>query len=186
LSGSARTLSLTCHPQGGRNPVRRIDVHLDLAADGKLVIRYVLDADLDAVRIPQPRPPRHTDLLWHHTCFELFIRAIGSPLYIEYNFSPSGEWATYAFVGYKEAVPLPKDGPAPSLRMLKTPTALELEAVVYPQQINPELAGADLSFAISAIIEDRDGALSYWALAHPLSQPDFHHAQSFVLTLPRV
>ena len=28
------------------------------------------------------------------------------------------------------------------------------------------------------------GAISYWALAHPAEKPDFHHPDSFVLTLP--
>jgi hypothetical protein len=37
---------------------------------------------------------------------------------------------------------------------------------------------------LSAVIEDVDGGLSYWALAHPSDKPDFHHPDSFALTLP--
>lgn len=36
-------------------------------------------------------------------------------------------------------------------------------------------AGARWALGLSAVIEQSDGALSYWALAHPRPQPDFHH-----------
>ncbi|QLQ12045.1 MAG: hypothetical protein HZY74_00360 [Brevundimonas sp.] len=37
---------------------------------------------------------------------------------------------------------------------------------------------------LTAVIEDTDGTISYWALAHPSDKPDFHHPDSFVLELP--
>ena len=37
---------------------------------------------------------------------------------------------------------------------------------------------------VSTVIETVDGAISYWALAHPPDKPDFHHPESFVLELP--
>ena len=33
----------------------------------------------------------------------------------------------------------------------------------------------DGRIGLSAVIETTDGALSYWALAHPAEKPDFHH-----------
>lgn len=46
--------------------------------------------------------------LWQSTCFELFIAAAphqgqATP-YLEFNFSPSGDWALFAFTGYREPV----------------------------------------------------------------------------------
>jgi hypothetical protein len=43
-----------------------------------------------------------------------------------------------------------------------------------------------LRLGLSAVIEDIDGRLSYWALKHPPGKPDFHHPDSFALdvTLP--
>jgi hypothetical protein len=32
---------------------------------------------------------------------------------------------------------------------------------------------------LSALIEDTSGRKSYWALAHPSGNPDFHHADCF-------
>jgi hypothetical protein len=37
--------------------------------------------------------------------------------------------------------------------------------------------------ALAAVIEERDGAKSYWALAHPLGKPDFHDPNCFILDL---
>jgi hypothetical protein len=33
------------------------------------------------------------------------------------------------------------------------------------------------------VIEDDQGRISYWALAHPASKPDFHHRDGFALVL---
>ena len=34
----------------------------------------------------------------------------------------------------------------------------------------------------SAILEEEDGTISYWALAHAPGRPDFHHPDCFALT----
>ena len=44
---------------------------------------------------------------------------------------------------------------------------------------------ARLQLALSAVIEDKQGVLSYWALTHPPGRPDFHHPDAFVLELER-
>jgi hypothetical protein len=36
---------------------------------------------------------------------------------------------------------------------------------------------------LSAVIEDLDGVLSYWALRHPPGKPDFHHPDTFALEI---
>jgi len=46
------------------------------------------------------------------------------------------------------------------------------------------LPGASsLRLALSAVVEETDGRLSYWAIAHPGERPDFHHRDGFVLPL---
>ncbi|HET7158310.1 MAG TPA: DOMON-like domain-containing protein [Burkholderiales bacterium] len=179
---SPRTLTLTCHPQSRNSAVRDIQAHIARGSDDMLAIRYVLEADLDAIRIPEQRAPRHADRLWQHTCFELFIRAACAPNYVELNFSPSGEWAIYTFDQYRVPASLKTDRPAPRVAVRATRAALELEAAIQLDTMITPL-NVNLAIAISAVIEDREGALSYWALAHPAGQPDFHHAVSFALTL---
>ena len=47
---------------------------------------------------------------------------------------------------------------------------------------SPGRAGG-LRLALAAVLEDQQGALSYWALAHPPGKPDFHHPVGFTLEL---
>ena len=47
-----------------------------------------------------------------------------------------------------------------------------------------ELPHGAKRLGLSTVIEDGDGGISYWALAHPSAKPDFHHPDSFVLDLP--
>jgi hypothetical protein len=37
---------------------------------------------------------------------------------------------------------------------------------------------------VSAVVENADSSLSYWALRHPPGKPDFHHPDCFALELP--
>ena len=38
------------------------------------------------------------------------------------------------------------------------------------------------NIGLSAILEEDDGTISYWALAHGSGRPDFHHPDGFTLT----
>ena len=50
--------------------------------------------------------------------------------------------------------------------------------------LSPIIAlGIGLQTAITAIIQTKDGKESYWALAHPGKQADFHLRESFILSL---
>ena len=140
-------------------------------------VRYTLDGDPRHLRVPAPRPPRFADNLWQHTCFELFLRDSRSDAYVEFNFSPSGEWAAYAFDAYREGM-RPADG-VPSIEWTRAGDALVLDATVPAEMIAP---GA-LAAGLSAVIEDTGGAISYWALKHPSAKPDFHHRDAFALHL---
>jgi hypothetical protein len=53
---------------------------------------------------------------------------------------------------------------------------LELEASVA-------VAPGRLLVGLCAVIEERDGRLSYWSLRHPPGRPDFHHREAFALEL---
>lgn len=41
-----------------------------------------------------------------------------------------------------------------------------------------------MNMGLSAVIEERDGTKSYWALAHAPGSPDFHNRDCFIATLP--
>jgi hypothetical protein len=154
-------------------------VRVESTANGILALTFVLQGNLAALRIPAKRPRRRVDELWRHTCFEAFLMAGNGPDYREYNFSPSGEWAVYAFRDYRQAE-LAADEFAPVIRVHRSTQRLVLEAEV-PLEL-PALYRS-IRLGLSAVVEAADGGLSYWALWHPPGKPDFHHVDAFALQL---
>jgi hypothetical protein len=124
------TAVLTWHPETYSEAIDGIKARLCWADDGGLAIAYVLTGDLTRLRIPLPRKPRHADRLWEHTCFEAFVGVVGKSEYCEFNLAPSGEWAVYAFRGYRESVPLVGKERAPEITMRSDENSLELDAIV--------------------------------------------------------
>ena len=177
-------VTLTCHPATPTDAVRGMSARVRRSPGERLTVSYLVKGDCERLRVPAPRPPRPADRLWEHTCCEVFIARKGTPAYLEYNFSPSGEWAAYAFSSYRAPradEPQPAL-PRPTITVHGSSGALELDAVISldgPAQP----AGARLALALSAVIEDSEGKLSYWALRHPSGKPDFHHPDAFVLEL---
>jgi hypothetical protein len=160
------------------------DLSVDVTRlNGRLVLLYRLTGELDALRLPEPRPAARTDGLWRHTCFEAFIGHTGASEYWEYNFSPSGAWASYHFTAYREGMaPLMKGAP-PMLRLHTGEDHVHLEVTVDLSWMVRTAADVGLRLGLAAVIEDRAQVLSYWALKHPSEKPDFHHAGGFALDL---
>ena len=112
------------------------------------------------------------------------------PRYYEFNLAPSGEWAVYAFARYRERVPLPEDVSAqmlePHIGTRRQPDRLELDALIPLDRLVPDFSIARLTLGLSAVVEAQDGTRSYWALRHAADEPDFHHPESFAVTLDEV
>jgi hypothetical protein len=163
--------------------VRGIDVRVSRTADGALSLTYTIEGELARVRIPAPAQARFADRLWQHTCCELFARRGHGPAYRELNFSPSGEWAAFGFERYREGTPLVDEALAPHIAVRSARGKFELDAVIRLDCLSLGHGREPLSLALSAVIEDSEGGLSYWALAHSSAQPDFHHPDAFALQL---
>ena len=174
--------SLLPHPSSRPGGVRAIDGDLERAG-ARLTLRYTLRGDLAGLRIPPLAPTRPGRDLWRHTCFEAFLGLAGASPYHELNFSPSGEWAAFAFRAYREGGPLADSRLAPRLTVQRDADRLVLDALVGLDRLAPEYGRGRLRLALSAVVEAADGALSYWALRHPPGGPDFHHADGFGLAL---
>ena len=106
------------------------------------------------------------------------------PGYHEINLSPSGAWAAYAFRGYRDGGVLDLELD-PEIVVQKAAGCLELDAVIRAECLPRQRAGARLRLGLAAVLEDRDGRLTYWALGHAANRPDFHRAEGFALDLPR-
>lgn len=178
---SSRKAVLVPYPSATPAAVGSIEVEVRFTPAGELSLAYRMGGDQAGLRIPEPLPPGPADGLWEHTCFEAFIAAGDDPAYREFNFSPSGQWAAYAFSGYRqrdESVAVPA---APRIALGYAAGCLELEALVPPSLLPPGNAGYRLG--LTAVIEAADGAKTYWALAHPGPRPDFHLRDAFLLDL---
>lgn len=161
--------------------VRSLAVQVDRRAGGALELLYTVEGDPGRVRLPASAPPRRVDGLWRHTCFEAFIAPENGSAYVELNFAPSGEWAAYAFEGYRTGMRALAGLAAPAITLTRAANA-ERWSVRAAADVEC-LGEAPARLALAAVIEDAEGRLAYWALRHPPGKPDFHHPDGFSATL---
>jgi hypothetical protein len=157
--------------------VREIIVSGTRGHSGFVTLRYRLVGDVDQILVPEPVSAERTNGLWATTCFELFTRDIGDAVYREYNFSPSGQWAAYSFSGYREGMH-DIDIWAPRIATSAEEGALIVDVNFVAPHLTPQMVSA------CAVIEEKSGTKSYWALVHPAGNPDFHHPACFAFELP--
>ncbi|MGQ2990397.1 MAG: DOMON-like domain-containing protein [Brevundimonas sp.] len=142
--------------------------------DTQLWLRFIVEGDPDLIQWPRTMSPGRADELWKQTCFEAFVSTDGG--YREFNLSPSGQWASYRFTGYREGM-----GAAEETVFVDGLDGGSDYVALEGRIDLPD--GAD-RLGFSAVIEDIKGDKTYWALAHPSDKPDFHHPDSFTLVLP--
>ncbi|MEI7612841.1 MAG: DOMON-like domain-containing protein [Betaproteobacteria bacterium] len=177
---------LLCHALTPAAMVRAIDTTAQWSSDGHLQFSYRLSGDMARLLIPAPSVASRGEALWEHTCFEAFIAVRGSPAYLEYNFSPSGQWASYAFADYRQPDVAASPLPTPKITATLTEGRLELLARIASSELPPPYASSVLQIGLSAVIENTDtvdGNRSYWALSHQTPRPDFHLRACFTLEL---
>lgn len=187
IAASAATLNLICHPATPAPVLRSLDARLSLDPQGNIALAFCLRGDMVRVRIPEEKRPERTDLLWEHTCFEAFIGACGDTAYHEFNFSPSGQWAAYAFSDYRQRHADLSAIEPPRITARRFAGRLEVDAVIPVSALPPNPAKAAWQIGLSAVIEAADtidGQHSYWALHHPAARPDFHQRAAFTLDWP--
>ena len=161
-----------------------IEITGEMARQGNLLsIRYSVTGDIETILLPEPsRPPARKHELWKATCFEFFIAEIAKPAYWEFNLSPSGDWNVYAMDAYRQ-VNMREEAAFQRLPFEFTQADRELSLAISVD-LNPILQTKQaLPVGIATIIETQDGTETYWALAHPDPQADFHMRESFTANL---
>ncbi|GAA6140872.1 DOMON-like domain-containing protein [Hydrogenophaga sp. 5NK40-0174] len=180
-------LALQAHPVTSAPWSGGLSVHIALVETPEgphLQLEYLLQGPIARLKWPEPNPQAEfTDGLWQHTCMEAFVGAAGSEAYREFNFSPSGDWAIYDFSRCRERTTSALPALAPAIACTPRESTLLLTARVPFADVP---SGPSLQWNLSAVLEDHDGQLSYWALAHPADKPDFHHPQARALTTPSI
>lgn len=170
---------LLCHSDTPATSIGSVHVELTMTDPTDMLLTFYVTPGA-ALAVPERVSPRRADGLWQRTCCELFLKPEGGDAYFEFNLSPSGQWAAYAFDGYRAGMrdlALPVD---PHIELERQGGSFVLEADVDLAAIPVGRLEANLS----AVIEEADGTRSYWALRHPPGKPDFHHPDCFALELP--
>jgi hypothetical protein len=157
---------LRAHPSAPPAPDLSLAAQAGAGA-GDLALNFRLEGDVSRLRFGSASGRQEG--LWRHSCFEAFLAPVGAPGYLEFNFTPSGAWAAYEFEARRlgmRALDLPRP---PVIAAQRGDRRVEL-TVQFPL---PRRTAA-WRLGLAAVLEDELGAMSYWALAHGGSEPDFH------------
>ena len=181
IIGEFHNLPLVLHPSCLASPIASLSASGALSATGRLALVYELQGDLRALRLaPAARRAQRRDELWRQTCLELFAHSRTGTAYLEFNFSPAGDWAAYEFQSYRAGR---SDYPTPDPKVavqvagedrLSIHAQVTLAAAFMPGQLG-----------LAAVIEALDGSLSFWAVEHSGARPDFHERASCRVPLLR-
>jgi hypothetical protein len=173
--------NLVAHPATPPTPPQfKVWANVDYSALGAAAtvnIWFGIGAPASRFVIPEGEGAR-TDELWRSTCLEAFLRRNGDDAYREWNFAPSGAWAAYDFERFRQGMIAAEVAVPPYIRMEDNLTWWTLGATIT---VN---SGAQWGLNLTAVLEEKNGTRSYWALAHSAEKPDFHAPDCFVAKLP--
>ena len=181
------TFHLFPHPATSTDAVSSIDVALTRLSGKRLGLNFSVRGDLDHILWPFGDRSKREDDLWRHTCFEAFVRG-GGLAYYELNLATSHRWAAYRFDSYRDGMREEHAIPDPHIRVRRPEPGrvLTLEATLDLGRVSDFPDWEEWRLGLSAVIEERNGCISYWALAHSEGPPDFHHDACFAASLPPI
>ena len=173
-----QTFKLIPYP-AGELPKIQVTGEID-QVENILSLHYAIRGEAEDILLPAFSAPSRKDDLWKATCFEFFIALPGSPEYWEFNMSPSSEWNAYRMDAYRQV------NMREETQICQLPFEFQKEDDGYSLDISVDLnpiilPAQNIQVGVTAIIQTKDGNETYWALAHPGSQADFHLRESFVL-----
>ena len=173
------SFSLQPHPETPCQAIDGITVEVSMPEPDWVRLAFRVTGQVDRIKMPADSHGVRRDRLWERTCFEMFSRNQEYAAYEELNFSPSTDWAHYYFLAYRSEMRLDQPTIAPNISIVNCASEFSLFArAPLAEGSGPWRVG------FSAVIEELDGTKSYWALAHPPGNPDFHHPACFAATLP--
>ena len=176
--------TLVLHPDSRCDAVTCIEVDVTRPQPSDLVLHYFVTGRISDLSIPPVCVSARADELWRHTCFEVFVRTSPNAAYYEFNFASSTQWAAYRFDTYRDEMRTANEIGAPQIESMRDEERFELRAQLKLEGVYALPNDAAWRLGLSAVIEETNGRKSYWALAHPPGQPDFHHSDCFALELP--
>ncbi len=199
--------TLRRHDAGADGAPAAITASLSRMRPRMLRIDYHASGGAGHIALPlrEQEAGARTDGLWQRTCFELFVRPGDGPGYYEFNFSPSAAWAAYRFDGYRAGMAALEPLAAPQIDLMLRPPFdstkpqpirsraeakrdarehLWVQVTLDLERLHALPVDVSWHVGLSGVIEEKSGAKSHWALAHPEGAPDFHDPACFALQLP--
>ena len=169
-------MQLVPHPDTTSATLQSMDASV-WQDDGRWHFRYLFEGITDLV-LPEPEKPSRADELWKTTCAEAFV-GLPNGAYLEFNFSPSGQWAAYQFDAPRVGM---RHEPAEAEIFLDAGEDwLTIEAAVRCKALEP-----GLTLNMTAIVHEQGGHKSYWALKHGEGPPNFHDRACFTALLANI
>lgn len=154
-----------------------------------------------------PRQATRVDGLWRTSCCELFLAQPDTPAYLEFNFSPTGDWAAYAFESPRQnrrahvwegAAPhiwcdqrawdrsssIAPTGPGPSSPTGRSSVLITVRVSLPTQAVcgyETGLLGLSVITHTGAHTRDDTGeGVTHWALRHGGPHADFHRRADYL------
>jgi hypothetical protein len=169
-------MQLVPHPDTTVATLQSIDASV-WQENGRWHFRYLFEGTADLV-LPDPEKPGRADELWKATCAEAFVE-LPDGAYLEFNFSPSGQWAAYRFDSPREGM---REEPADVEIYLDFGEEwMAIEAAVSCEALQPGFA-----LGAAAVVEEQGGHTSYWGLKHGEGPPNFHDRACFTALLANI
>ncbi len=145
-----------------------------------IYISYKLQGNLPALDLGTGTP-KHARVikLWEKSCFELFIKNEKNS-YMEFNFSPDFEWNAFYFE--KKGDALSEYAPMDKVEfdILLSMDVFHLIVKIDKSKFPEGFFKGEMSAGITSVIKTKAGDLSYWALSHHDTRPNFHDFRSFL------
>ncbi len=159
-------------------PTIDLSVKVDRQGDF-LILRHVMTGAIESILMAEPEVPVRRMRLWETTCFECFFGVPGQDLYWEINLSTAGHWNVFRLDNYRSG--LREELSIQALSILVDRSVFSLET-----ELDLSLLGiqdSEIELSVTAVIADKRGAMSHWAVCHGGIEADFHLRNSFVIRI---
>ncbi|MBK25551.1 MAG: hypothetical protein CME70_16260 [Halobacteriovorax sp.] len=150
-----------------------------------LKVAFELKGDLSNILLPKPLVnPSRVIGLWESTCFEMFVKNSSGDEYFEFNVSSAYNWNLFYFPSIKARLKEYTNISNLAVSAVKKEDSFCLKFWIALDKFPSGFWESDnMKIGLTAVIENKTGPLSYWALAHKEDKPNFHHMDSFIFEL---
>lgn len=145
-------------------------------------LKYEMTGAIESILMAEPEVPTRRTWLWETTCFEYFFGVPGQDLYWEVNLSTAGHWNIFRLDNYRSG--FREEISIETLDVLIDRSGFSLETELDLSLLG--LEDSEIELSVTAVIEDKLGAMSYWAVCHGGIEADFHLRNSFVIRMNAV